>query len=102
MFCVLSWAPRSFCTFTPHHLLLLHGLASRIGGGKGKDRFFFPGAHVLYCGFALARAMIHAGSFILEDSFEGSLEPTLLGRAHSGVSYPDRDSSCWLSGAPHW
>lgn len=48
MFCVLSWAPSSSCTFTPHHLLLLHGLASRIGGGKGKDRFFFPGAHVFY------------------------------------------------------
>lgn len=102
MFCALSRAPSSSCTFTTHRLLLLHGLASRMGSGKGKDWFFLPGAHVLYCGFALARAMIHAGLFALEDSFEGSLESTLLGVARSGVSYPGRNSSCWLSGAPHW
>lgn len=48
------------------------------------------------------QSMIHAGLFALEDSFEGSLESTLLGVARSGVSYPGRNSSCWLSGAPHW
>lgn len=87
MVCGLS-RPPDFPPVPPHSLTWVAPWPAGDEGGKRKEGFSLPGAHVVWCNFALARAMIQAGLvFPLENCFEGSLEPLLLGVAHTAVSF---------------
>lgn len=86
--------PRGFCALSSPQILLLppypHPLGSSVAsvawGGRRKERFPLPGTHVLWCGFALAGAMIQAGLFFSGGLFWGFFG-TPIARSGSHCSF---------------
>lgn len=84
----------------PSSSQLLHGWCGT--GWEKKGKIFLawrPCPRVCFC----SGQSYHSSwlGFSLEDCFEGSLEPPLLGMPPTVISFLDRASSDWLPGTPY-